>query len=182
MKPDWLSYFVNVQVLKVSFLHSEEAYHLITQPVPDFSGEQIFGKDIAQEILRETGCHPFLIQALCSTLIDHINANYRDRAENQDIVLAMRRVLDLWGAAYFQDLWNRTDDTQQLCFTTLEVLGEANLSQIEQKSGLTREIAYQALDRLVNRDLVVTEQDRYRIAVPIQKKWVESNKSRTTPS
>ena len=47
----WAGYFVNVEMLKVSFLEPEEVRRLIKQPVPDFPGEHIFGVEVTEEIL-----------------------------------------------------------------------------------------------------------------------------------
>jgi hypothetical protein len=41
---NWPGYFVNVQVLKVSFLGEEEARHLIVHPREDYPGEAIFSQ------------------------------------------------------------------------------------------------------------------------------------------
>jgi hypothetical protein len=30
------------------------------------AGEDIFGQDVVEQIINETGCYPFLVQAICS--------------------------------------------------------------------------------------------------------------------
>ena len=71
---NWSGYFVNVQTLRVSFLHKDEARRLITRPIPTFPGEDIYGDGVVERIIAETGCHPFLVQAVSSALIDYLNA------------------------------------------------------------------------------------------------------------
>src|SRR5579863_153339 len=73
MGENWAGYFVNVQTLKVSFLQPAEAYQLITQPVPDFPAQSIFGERVVDAVMQMTNCHPFLVQAMCSALIDDFN-------------------------------------------------------------------------------------------------------------
>src|SRR5947209_9310581 len=87
---NWSGYFVNVQALKVSFLHQEEARHLIVHPNEDYPAEQIFGEGVVEQIIGETNGHPFLVQALCSELIDALNIERRERAEVADV----RRAVD----------------------------------------------------------------------------------------
>jgi hypothetical protein len=109
MGRNWAAYFVNAQALKVSFLRPAEAYHLITQPVPHFLGQRIFGDEVIERIIHVTGCHPFFIQAMCSALIENLNLDDRQQAEPGDVALAMDQVLENWWDTYFRDLWERTD-------------------------------------------------------------------------
>jgi uncharacterized protein len=182
MGMNWSGYFVNVQTLWVKFLRQAEAFQLITQPVPDYPIERIFGGGVVDEIIRVTNCHPFLVQAICSNLIDNLNADNRNRAEIQDVVVAVDQVLDVWWDGYFQDLWNRTDHEQRNCLIALNKLGKSNLQQIAQQSNLNKGVARDTLptvrhtlQNLIRRDLVLQEYDSYQIAAPIFSKWVERN-------
>ena len=47
-----------------------------------------------EQILHITGCHPFLIQAVCSSLIDNLHADNRERAELADVTEVMNQVLE----------------------------------------------------------------------------------------
>jgi uncharacterized protein len=172
---NWAGYFVNVQTLRVSFLREEEAHRLITQPVPDYPIEQIFGEGVVEEIIRITGCHPFLVQAVCSKLVDNLNIENRERAEIQDLAIAVNQVLENWWDTYFRDLWQRTDQNQQVCLFTLNNLGESNLQKIAQQSGLDEKTVRRTLQTLLKRDLVLQENGTYRIAAPIFSEWVERN-------
>jgi uncharacterized protein len=170
----WVGYFVNVQTVKASFLHRDEAHQLITRPVPDFLGSQIFDENIVDEIIRITGCHPFLVQAICSGLIENLNVNKRFKAEKQDVVDAVKLVFERWDS-YFRDLSERTDVDQLNCLIALHTLGEGNHLQIMQQSGLENGTVRGALQRLYQRDLILLEDERYRIAAPIFRAWVERN-------
>jgi hypothetical protein len=171
---NWASYFVNVQTLRVSFLREAEALQLITHPIPDYPIEQIYGEGVVDEIIRVTGCHPFLVQAVCSAVIDNLNADKREQATVQDVAIAVNQLLVNW-EAYFQDLWDRTDKNQRLCLFTIGNLGKSDLQNIAQKSGLDERIVRRTVEILRKRDLVVQEDQNYRIAAPIFSKWVEYN-------
>jgi len=175
MGANWSGYFVNAQTLKVSFLQPSEAYHLITQPVPQFPGLGIFGDGVVEQILHITGCHPFLIQAVCSRLIDNLNADNRERAELADVAEVMNQVLESWWDTYFRDLWKRSDKNQQICLVSLKNRGESDLPQIAQQSGLDESTARHTMQTLHKRDLVLHEKNSYRIAAPFFYEWVERN-------
>jgi len=59
---------------------------------------------VVEQIIHVTGCHPFLIQAVCSALIEDLNADNRERAEIEDVTRAMNQVLENWWDTYFRDL------------------------------------------------------------------------------
>jgi AAA ATPase domain len=170
---NWAGYFVNVRTLKVGFLESEEAFKLITEPVPNFPGEKIFGEEVIKEIMRVTGYHPFLVQAVCETLVNNLNADKRDRTEMQDMSVAVNQVLANWWDTYFRDLWIRTDQNQRVCLIAIKRLGAGNLEEITQQSNLGEKIVRDTIQTLLKRDLVTFENDNYRISTPIFTEWVK---------
>ena len=172
---NWASYFVNARTLKVSFLHPAEARHLITQPMPNFSLEELFGEEVVEEITRVTGCHPFLVQAVCSELIDNLNLENRQRAELEDVATAVTYVLKSWWDTYFRDLWERTDSQQRTCLKMLSQQEGSDISALTQQSGLDEHTTREALQTLLKRDLVVLDKNGYQIAAPIFCRWVERN-------
>jgi hypothetical protein len=176
MGENWAGYFVNVQTLKVSFLQPVEALQLITQPVPDFPAEHIFGERVVDAVMQMTNCHPFLVQAMCSALIDDFNVNKRTCLELPHVLTAADQVLRNWGDTYFLDLWGRTDKEQRACIIALSRSGKSDLLAIEQRSGLDRASIRTALDTLINRDIVVYHEGGYRISVHLFRYWIERTK------
>lgn len=172
---DWAGYFINVQMLRISFLQPEEARHLILQPNADFPGEQIFPPDMVEAIIAETGCHPFLLQAVCSALITLLNVQRREQATLEDVTAAGERVLEDWGG-HFAHLWNRTDKEQRACLEALLSLQRASMEQLATQAELDVKAARRTLQQLLRRDLVVRDQDEvYGIAVPMFRRWLEHN-------
>jgi hypothetical protein len=171
---NWSSHFVNVQTLRVSFLKPDETYRLITRPVPHFPSEQIFGEHVVEAVIKETGCHPFLVQAVCSALIEILNAENRSKSGLHDVDVAVQRVFTKW-ENYFQDLWMRTGEEQKKCLIALEALEEGTLPKIERETRLDRRTMRRTLATLVDRDLVSTSGDSYKIATPIFSKWIALN-------
>jgi len=172
---NWPGYFVNVQALKVSFLERDEARHVIVHPRADYPGETIFSQAVVEEIIHQTGCHPFLVQAICSEIIDTLNTYKREQAEISDVKHAVEQVLEAWNG-YFSDLWIRTGEEQQACLVALRELENGNLQQVQQQSGLDEKSVRRSVQTLLKRDLVrLNENNAYQIATPIFSKWVEQN-------
>jgi hypothetical protein len=171
---NWPGYFVNVQTLRVSFLHEEEARRLITRPVGNLPGQDIYGEGVVERIILETGCHPFLVQAVCSALIDTLNADKKERADLNDVKGAVERTFTNWWDTYFRDLWLRTDEQQRTCLIALRALTTADREQIQQQSGLDDTVVRRTLEALLKRDLVRRNEDEtYCISTPIFSTWVQ---------
>jgi uncharacterized protein len=175
MGTHWSGYFVNVEILKVSFLEPAEAYQLVTHPTPDFPGEDIFGKQVTEEILRVTGCHPFLIQALCSILITHLNDSARWQANIDDVPGAIEELFNKWEDSYFKDLWERTDEDQRTCLRTIYALGRGTVDQIQRGCTLDETTITLLLKKLLKRDLLSSEHGEYCVAAPIFERWIARN-------
>jgi len=173
MGANWAGYFVNAKTLKVSFLQPAEARHLILHPTPNFPGQEIFGEEVVEEIIRVTGCHPFLVQAVCSELIEHLNMENRLRAEMDDVTSAVTRVLDNWWDTYFRDLWERSDQQQRTYLAFLSQVEEADFTSVARQSSFGEQAIRRTLQTLLERDLVVFEKGVYRIAAPIFYQWAE---------
>ncbi len=182
MGASWASYFVNVRTLKVGFLQPSEAYQLITRPLPAGLVEQVFSAGVIEEILRVTGCHPFLVQALSSALIDALNARRRDQVELKDVAKAIDTLFKHWGSTYFRDLWERTSAEQRACLLVLNRLEEDDLNAIALQSRMDGSVVERALETLLDRDLVrVNEHGMYQLAAPIFKAWVERSSVSRAP-
>jgi hypothetical protein len=165
MSTIWVSHLVNVQTLKVSFLQPAEARALITQPVPP-----IFEEGVVEEIMHVTACHPFLVQAVCSVLIDALNVSKNPTIAMPDIESATRQVLSRFGF-YFQELWNRTDEAQRACLQALDMqAGDA--TTVQRQSRLDKPAVRRALETLHQRDMINVQDGMYKIAVPLFSQWL----------
>ena len=169
MGRSWAGYFVNVERIKVSFLGEQDAYNLIVRPVP-----HIFSHEVASEIMRVTRCQPFLVQAVCKQVIELLNSVGREQARLQDVQEVQQEVFENW-AAYFWDLWDNCDEYQARCLRALLTLTQADLAQIIQYTGQPSQSVLTALKKLLIRDIVLLDQDLYRIAVPMFASWMTQN-------
>jgi uncharacterized protein len=171
MGPEWTRHFVNVERIKVSFLRPHDARDLISRPVAAHSTHTIFDEEVAEEIMRVTHCHPFLLQALCSNLIDHLNDVSQEQAHRQDIALSIAEIFEN-RQDYFWNQWQRSSDGQKQCLIALHTLGKASGTQIAQQCNLSTQSVYEALEQLRERDVVLKDQQIYQLAVPIFAQWI----------
>jgi hypothetical protein len=172
MGPDWTKHFVNVERIKVSFLRPADARDLISRPVSAQSTHTIFDEEVAGEIMRVTNSHPFLLQALCSKLIDNLNDASQEQASKQDIAMSIEEIFEN-RKDYFWNQWQRSSDGQKQCLIALHTLGKASGAQIVQQSKLSTQSVYEALDQLRERDIVFRDQQMYQFAVPIFARWID---------
>jgi hypothetical protein len=144
--------------------------------VPGYPSEEIFGEGVVECIIEQTGGHPFLVQAVCSALIDNLNAERRERAEVAEVKTAVEQVLENWWDGYFRDLWERTDEEQRQCLTALTTLGKGDVTSIAQTWGVDERVVRRTLQTLLKRDLMLrAEGESYHIATPIFAEWVRRN-------
>jgi len=176
MESNWPGYFVNVRALRVTFLRPVEALQLILHPVNNYPGGQIFTPEAVEEIIRVTGRHPFLIQAVCSELIELLNAELREQASIEDVQEAVVSMFDHWEDTYFADLWRRTSYQQRLCLYLLRSYKQASLAQMLESGMLEKHVLQETLQELRRRDLVLLENGYYQIATPMHAMWVEQNR------
>jgi hypothetical protein len=172
MGPDWTRHFVNVERIKVSFLRPADARNLINRPVAVHSTHTIFDEETAEEIMRVTHYHPFLLQALCSNLIDTLNDASQEQAHKQDIAPSIEAIFEN-RKDYFWNQWQRCNQTQQQCLLALHTLGKASGIQIAQQCKQSKQNVFEALDQLRERDIVIKEQQLYQFAIPIFAQWID---------
>ena len=169
MGRSWAGYFVNVERIKVSFLHATDARNLIVLPIP-----HIFDDEVVENITRITHRHPFLIQAMCKHIIEILNDDSRDRATVEDVSAATQEVFESW-AVYFWDLWDRSDQDQRIILQSLPAIQAATVDQMVERSGLNEQRVFLSLEKLQIRDLVLREGSVYQLAIPLLAQWIEQN-------
>ena len=170
----WPSYFINVRTVHIGFLRPKDAYDLITKPTELFPGDEVYSNKVVESIIQETGCHPHLVQATCSALIDMLNAERRQQATLQDAKKAIQMVIETW-SGYFDDQWERTDQNQRTCLALL-LAGSCNSVRLEQQSGLEDQVLRQTMKLLLRRDLVRKNDDEtYEMTIPMFGRWIRLN-------
>ena len=111
----WSDYLINTRSVRVTYLEKPEAEELIVHPVPEFP--DIYIPETVARIIYWTRCQPYLVQLLCSELVDYLNRKHPQKALNikaapQDVDRIIDKAL-ITGSAYFDELWKNTLNAQQ---------------------------------------------------------------------
>ena len=107
----------NTQTVHLGYLSENEAIQLIQTPVRDFP--LIYSIEACRHVLWITNCHPYLIQLLCSEIIDLKNSqatSTRTQVTIHDIENAIPQVLSV-GSPFFIDI-----ETSQIATTHIDIL------------------------------------------------------------
>ncbi|MEO0969241.1 MAG: AAA family ATPase [Cyanobacteria bacterium J06639_18] len=118
----WSDYLISTRYIRLTYLEKPEAEELIIHPVPNFPN--IYLSETVERIIYWTRCQPYLVQLLCSELVDHLNRKHPQNALNiqatpQDVDSIIPKAL-VSGGLYFDELWkNSLNDQQRECIKNL---------------------------------------------------------------
>ncbi|MDJ0798638.1 MAG: ATP-binding protein [Calothrix sp. MO_167.B12] len=115
METYWSDYLISTRYVRLTYLEKPEAEELIIHPVPDFP--DIYLPETVERIIYWTRCQPYLVQLLCSELVDYLNREHPQNALNikanpQDVDRIIPKAL-ISGSPYFDELWKNTLNQQQ---------------------------------------------------------------------
>jgi hypothetical protein len=79
------------------------AEELLRKPMDGFP--DIYPEDGVEQILQATHGHPFLVQKVGDELCEHLNANHRLKANEDDIIQVLDRVAR---EPLFDELWDQS--------------------------------------------------------------------------
>ena len=159
---NWASYLINTRTLELSFLDKASARELLTEPVPQLHYED----GVLDQILRLTHCQPYLLQAVASELVNHLNERQQTTATRAELDAAVEKTLTSAGA-YFANTWR--EDNSEAEQTALRAFATGQGDSV-----LTAE--YQAaLQSLSRKEMLERTADGYRLAVPLFGRWIVKN-------
>jgi hypothetical protein len=183
----WHPLFGSVTAIPVSFLSHDAAWHLITQPTPDFSLD--YDADAVERIIGLTHGQPYLAQLVGHGLVTRFNRQTfeqgveRERRFSLADVEAVMTAPEFFrdGNAYFTGVWMQAEKSEPAGQTAvLRVLarlteGEGRtteVGEITEQAQLSLEQTQRALDALARHDVVMQENMRWRFTVELMRRWV----------
>jgi hypothetical protein len=172
----WAGYLINVQVVKVGYLERSEVYQLIEQPIEEFTLR--YQPEASQRVLELTRGHPALVQLLCFELVSLKNEQEpptRHLVDPADVEAAVPRALES-GSFFFADIErNQVDETGRTLLAALAGYGEGGIAGRDTLAthcqGVDPEALDQALNRLLQRDLIEKSGKGYRFQVELIRRW-----------
>jgi hypothetical protein len=182
LSKDYWSIFFNTAVyLRLGSLKPEHAVQLIKVPVKD----QLTYDDLAvEQILKMSGCQPYLIQLICWHVVNNLNENKkRNHALVSDVDEVVERIIDK-GTEYFsKHTWDESAPLQRLVLSC--AAGELTYRQLEYigvddifekikplRPELTKKELIGPLDQLVSKEVLAEREMRYWFPVNLFRKWV----------
>jgi len=153
---EWIRFFGKAHVVRLSYLAQEAARRLIAEPA---AGMLDYDSEAVNQIIRETGGHPYFLQLVCFVVFN-IAIEKGIRRVSVDIVQdALQSSLEA-GAAALALMWDGIDHG-----------GRTILIQIALGNS-TPTGSYEALDRLLRQEILEESNGVYRFQVPLFQRWV----------
>lgn len=166
---NWADYLINAKTLELSFLSAEDARELITGPLPTLE----FEPGVVEKILALTHCQPYLLQAVASELVNHLNSQKQFVARLGDLDVAVEKVL-VSAQVYFFNSWQ--DECSEEARDVLRAIARNDLKGYD----LTRH--QKVLQDLYQKEILEKAGDRYQITVDLFRRWILKNQIHVDPS
>jgi hypothetical protein len=170
---NWPDALISTKMIHVSYLVAEEVRQLITHPVPEFP--VTYEEGSVARIIEITRCQPYLVQAVCYELVNHLNLEGRREATVADVEAGIQRALES-AHLYFAEMWRQFPEPYRALLRLLashpDGLETAELARAAQTSP---ELLALDLKRLESRSTLeqVSDTGRWRYQVPLVAAWVE---------
>lgn len=170
----WSSYLINAQTIHLSYLREDESRQLIERPIQDFP--LAYAPDATQHVLALTRGHPYLVQLLCSEVVNLKNEqpiDQRGRVTVADVEAAVPVMLDR-GSQFFADIERHQVDAHGVALLR-------HLAQLGEKLGLDGaalahfsadpSIQQNTIALLVRRQLIEERNGFYHFQVEAIRRW-----------
>ncbi|MDI6794514.1 MAG: hypothetical protein QME81_16880 [bacterium] len=176
---DYWSVFFNIALYKkVGFFNSDETRKLICEPV---KGNLEYDDLAIEKIERLTCGHPYFTQLFCFQLVNFCNEKKKNYATIQDVNEVVEKVMDM-GVINIQYIWLQSSMEEKEVLATLSSLLRnkviATYEDIEDllhKYDLSLNLA-EVTNKLILRDIVEKDNNRYNFKMELLNSWVEKNK------
>jgi AAA+ ATPase superfamily predicted ATPase len=172
-------FYGSYQNIVVSYLAPEDAYHLITNPTPDFTVN--YEPAAVERIIAATGGQPYLVQLVCRDALDHLNHELFDEHKEREVKLTIADVEavlgdDLFrrGTGYFDGVWTQVSEAaQQDLLRCMAQREEAwTLAELEAVAHLTPDELRQHLQLAQRRDILRQRDGTWEFCVPLMRRWI----------
>jgi GAF domain-containing protein len=183
MTPEYKSSLFDVALHKeVGFLNTQEAEHLIRNPVTPFA--VTYDDQVVKRILTLTGGHPFFIQQLCHLCIDLLNQERQGyEVTEQHLDRALEQALEIGNDTTLEELWQGISVESQIILKTVAQLsGEEQawvaMPELFELLEANEDRASHSLEELQAQQLVILDtssdqkQKRCRCRFDLLRRWV----------
>jgi len=163
--PEWSSYFINVRALTLGPLAPAEAEELIRRPDPSVEFPVEYMPEAVARILAQTVCHPYLVQLVCSCIVEEVN-RLKTLVVDEALVQSAETLALERGAPYFRNVWDEMAGPAAQPLLRRIAAAPAPLTFDDDPATLT------ALQRLTRYRVCAKTPAGYVVEVPLVKRWV----------
>jgi hypothetical protein len=177
MQLNWPDVLISTRLIHVSYLEEEEARQLVTHPVPDFPLD--YKPGTVERIIEITRCQPYLVQAVCFELVNHLNLLGRREAREEDVNAVLHPTLEST-RLYFAEMWRHLSDRQRTLLRAIaEATGGADTQSLARAAGTTAQDVQSDLSPLQLNSIIEPSPDGnvWRFQVPMVAEWVSTHSS-----
>lgn len=162
---NWMEVFMNVKVLRISFLNRQDSYKLLTEPVPNL---KYANQNVINQILDITGCQPLMLQSMATEIVIQLNISGKRIVDEKVVNHAVEKTLDSWGFNFFTHLWENDCNLR----VDKELLKKIALNNSHTKISSVENYTI-SLKKLVERDLLKVQDGYVKLTMPILKRWIQ---------
>ena len=178
----WHPLFASIKPRKVSFLSPAATRLLLCQPSEDFPLN--YTADTVEEVVRLSNGQPYLVQLIGQNLVSRFNRQVFELGQDPERPISLddlQAVIDSPdffqdGSPYFKGIWMQAADPPLGQQVVLKALAQEckDLQQLAAETGLSEDMAKEALRTLVAHDVVLCRADHqcYGFTVELMRRWV----------
>ncbi len=165
--PNWSSYFINIKPVSMGCLSEEETRELIENPDPESEFSLRYEPEVVDRIVETTLGHPYLVQLVCSAVVEESNKAEVGIADSAILDLGLKRAL-VQGEAYFRNVWDEMAGEDGRAVLRGIARGEAS-GKLENADEKTRA----ALARMARLKVICrVEEGNYTVKIPLFRRWI----------
>ena len=159
--PNAASYFISAYPIEITYLAQDEAVELIKNPDPSAGQMPEYDKDVVEEIIRLTRCQPYLIQVICSEIIEIANKKGITRIQSAILAEAIQQVF--MTSNYFKYIWDNAGPDGQKILKNIAGNPDVRLNSAKKP----------AMVELLRKHVLCKQDDqRYAIEIPLVEMWI----------
>ncbi len=163
---NWSSYFINIKPVPMSYLLPDEVHELIVNPDKNANFTLKYHEEVITRIIEMTKCHPYLVQLVCSAVVEEANLAKNNYADSEILEKAVNRALQQ-GEPYFRNIWDEMAGTDGQ-----EILRQIALSETPLNFPDTDTKIQKALAQMVKLKVLTKTDGKYCVEVPLVKQWI----------
>ena len=166
----WSTYLINFEIVHISYLPMLDAVRLIEEPMEGFNLK--YEPNAVELILHLTSGHPYLIQLICSEIIEYKNNQavaLRNKVISLDVEAVVSSALER-GTMFFDDIVRNQIDNEEfeiLKFMSRFETESIGVNQIDSSFPMKQ----RSIRRLQQRELIHLINEQLSFSVILVKKW-----------